>query len=130
MNIAFSIPQARSSLRAGITPPSVLWPFTSAAAQHSTPPRLASGQGQQPVGRLRALAALDRVATPAVNVALIPFARKDEYNAATPQDDANGRFAGNIDIVTALTGPWYQRHQHRDSGQHRGDEWRLRCDST
>lgn len=44
---------------------------------------------------------LDRVGNPAVNAVLIPFRRKDEYNAATPQDDANGLFAG--DIVAALT---------------------------
>jgi hypothetical protein len=37
---------------------------------------------------------------PAVNVALIPFARKDEYNLGTPEEDANGRFAG--DIVATL----------------------------
>lgn len=39
---------------------------------------------------------LDRMGVPAVNVALIPFARKDEYNFATTQDDAAGRFAGDI----------------------------------
>jgi hypothetical protein len=44
---------------------------------------------------------LDRIATPAVNVALIPFARKEEYNSATTQDDASGRFAA--DIVASLT---------------------------
>lgn len=44
---------------------------------------------------------VDRMATPAVNTALIPFARKNEYNAATPADDAAGRFAG--DIVATLT---------------------------
>src|SRR5258706_5273437 len=44
---------------------------------------------------------VDRMATPAVNTALIPFPRKNEYNASTPQDDANGRFAG--DIVGTLT---------------------------
>ncbi len=44
---------------------------------------------------------LDRNGIPAVNAVLIPFARKDEFNAATPQDDANGRFAA--DIVAALT---------------------------
>jgi hypothetical protein len=38
---------------------------------------------------------------PAVNVALVPFARKDEYNSASPQDDAASRFAG--DIVGTLT---------------------------
>ncbi len=43
---------------------------------------------------------LDRTAVPAVNVALVPFARKDEYNTATPEEDANGRFAG--DIVATL----------------------------
>lgn len=36
------------------------------------------------------------MATPAVNTALIPFPRKNEYNAATPLDDAAGRFAGSI----------------------------------
>lgn len=43
---------------------------------------------------------LDRNGIPAVNAVLIPFARKDEFNAATTQDDANGRFAG--DIVASL----------------------------
>jgi Domain of unknown function (DUF4331) len=43
---------------------------------------------------------IDRMATPAVNTALIPFPRKDEYNASTPVDDAAGRFAG--DIVATL----------------------------
>ena len=36
------------------------------------------------------------MATPAVNTALIPFPRKNEYNASTPVDDANGRFASSI----------------------------------
>ncbi len=44
---------------------------------------------------------VDRAATPAVSTALIPFPRKNEYNAATPLDDANGVFAG--DIVATLT---------------------------
>src|SRR5262249_41531747 len=43
---------------------------------------------------------VDRMATPAVNTALIPFARKNEYNESTPVDDANGKFAG--DIVATL----------------------------
>jgi hypothetical protein len=38
---------------------------------------------------------------PAVNTALIPFSRKDEYNQSTPVNDAQGRFAG--DIVGTLT---------------------------
>ena len=43
---------------------------------------------------------VDREGVPAVNVALTPFARKDEYNTASPQDDAAGRFAA--DIVATL----------------------------
>lgn len=39
---------------------------------------------------------IDRMATPAVNVALIPFARKNEHNASTTIDDANGKFAPDI----------------------------------
>jgi Domain of unknown function (DUF4331) len=46
---------------------------------------------------------VDRMATPAVNTALIPFPRKNEYNAATPIDDAAGKFAGSIvGTLTAL----------------------------
>lgn len=44
---------------------------------------------------------VDREGVPAVNVALTPFSKKDEYNTGTPQDDAAGRFAG--DIVAVLT---------------------------
>jgi hypothetical protein len=39
---------------------------------------------------------LDRMGNPAVNVALVPFNRKDEYNAASTHDDANGQFAAGI----------------------------------
>ena len=39
---------------------------------------------------------LDRMGNPAVNVALIPFPRKDEYNFSSPLDDSNGKFAGDI----------------------------------
>lgn len=58
---------------------------------------------RQPAGEIKTsgiLFQLDRMATPAVNTALIPFARKNEYNASTPEDDANGKFAN--DIVTTL----------------------------
>jgi hypothetical protein len=43
---------------------------------------------------------VDRLGVPAINTALIPFARKDEYNRAHAGDDANGKFAA--DIVTTL----------------------------
>jgi hypothetical protein len=46
---------------------------------------------------------VERAGNPAVNVALIPFSRKDEYNFATPVDDANGRFVDDIRAtLTAL----------------------------
>jgi len=44
----------------------------------------------------------DRMATPGINTVLIPYARKNEYNASTPADDAAGKFAN--DIVASLTG--------------------------
>ena len=43
---------------------------------------------------------IDRDGNPAMNVIVIPFSRKDEYNASTTVDDANGKFAG--DIVATL----------------------------
>jgi hypothetical protein len=39
---------------------------------------------------------IDRMGIPAVNTALIPFPRKNEYNRATTQDDAAGKFASDI----------------------------------
>lgn len=44
---------------------------------------------------------VDRTGNPAVNTALVPFARRNEYNGATGVDDSLGRFAG--DIVGTLT---------------------------
>ena len=55
-------------------------------------------QGRSAKGNL---VQVDRMATPVINTVLIPFARKNEYNAATPRDDANGLFAN--DIVSSLT---------------------------
>ncbi|MGH8566819.1 MAG: DUF4331 family protein [Gammaproteobacteria bacterium] len=49
----------------------------------------------------RTIGQLDRAGNPAVNVALIPFPRKNEHNRANTQDDANGRFADSI--VATLT---------------------------
>jgi len=43
---------------------------------------------------------VDREGIPLVNNGLIPAPRKDEYNAATTQDDANGRF--RADIIQSL----------------------------
>ena len=54
--------------------------------------------GVTATGRFRTI---DRMGNPAVNVALVPFDRKDEYNFSTPLDDSRGQFAG--DIVATLT---------------------------
>ncbi len=43
---------------------------------------------------------VDREGLPLVNNGLIPPARKDEYNGATPVDDANGRF--RADLIQSL----------------------------
>lgn len=43
---------------------------------------------------------IDREGVPAVNVALVPFAKKSLYNTSTPMDDAKGKFAA--DIVATL----------------------------
>jgi len=44
---------------------------------------------------------VDRMGIPAVNTVLIPFGRKDEYNAANTTDDGKGKFAN--DILATLT---------------------------
>ena len=38
----------------------------------------------------------DRQGLPGLNTVLVPFGRKKEYNRATPQDDAAGKFANDI----------------------------------
>jgi hypothetical protein len=45
---------------------------------------------------------VDRMGNPAVNVALIPFAKKSAYNTSSPIDDSKGKFAS--DIVATLNG--------------------------
>ncbi len=44
---------------------------------------------------------VDRMGIPALNTVLINYPRKNEYNASTPQDDANGKFTNTI--VSSLT---------------------------
>jgi hypothetical protein len=45
---------------------------------------------------------VDRMGNPAVNTALVPFARKNEYNARNTRYDAKGTFAA--DIIASLQG--------------------------
>jgi hypothetical protein len=63
-------------------------------------------RGQKPgkLGEVKAsgqFKTVDRIGNPAVNVALIPFNTKNLYNTGTAQEDAQGRFAG--EIVETLT---------------------------
>ena len=68
----------------------------------ASPDQVAPGRNHPGVGFGRWVT-LDRVGNPGINAVIMPFARKDEYNAATPQDDASGRFAGSIvGVLTAL----------------------------
>lgn len=68
-------------------------------------PALRKGTPEPPAGppcnvQPGGLVQIDRGAVPAIATALIPFPRKNEFNASTPKDDAEGRFAG--DIVATL----------------------------
>ena len=47
---------------------------------------------------------VDREGVPAVNVALVPFRRKNEYNASSPTQDARLRFGGDIIKTLAALG--------------------------
>ena len=44
---------------------------------------------------------IDRMGVPTINTVVIPFARKNEYNRASTEDDAKGKFAA--DIIATLT---------------------------
>jgi hypothetical protein len=58
---------------------------------------------------------VDRMGNPAVNVALIPFAKKSAYNAASPLDDAKGKFASDI-VATLNTFGTDTAHQQALAG--------------
>ena len=47
---------------------------------------------------------VDRMGVPTANRFLIPFARKDEYNASTPADDAAGKFLADITATLKTLG--------------------------
>ena len=105
MNIAFSFP------RSVLTAAGIGNSFGVQAVHQRRSPNLYQSSPDQVVQGLNFPAVgfgrwvtLDRVGNPGVNATIIPFIRKDEYNAATPQDDANGRFAGATNsIVSVLT---------------------------
>jgi len=90
MGIALSIPLS------SLPSPSSLGLGVSGLILRNTTTRVLDN-GFKTFGEFRQV---ERMGNPAVNVALIPFTRKDEHNFATPVDDANGQFAD--DIVATL----------------------------
>jgi hypothetical protein len=100
MNIALSIPRSVfTAVGAGNTVGVVaVTQRRSPTLYPGSPDVVRAGNTSAGFGRWQTI---DRIATPAVNVALVPFVRKEEHNSATTQDDANGRFAA--DIVATLT---------------------------
>jgi hypothetical protein len=53
----------------------------------------------KPTGRIKTtgnFVVLDRAANPAINSTLIPFTRRNEYNAGTTQQDGSNKFAADI----------------------------------
>jgi len=97
MGIALSIPVSSLRLQrtAGNPTGSVVGVSVEVQRRETT---LVTRAGVQSVGRFRQV---ERMGVPAINVALIPFARKDEYNLSSTVDDARGVFAN--DIVGTLT---------------------------
>lgn len=93
MAIALSVPA--TMIRGAATNNIVRAAFTT-----NRRPQTPQGNGTQK-GK-GAFKQVDRMGIPGVNVALLPFLRKDAYNGAGPTTGAKSKFAG--DIVTTLQG--------------------------
>jgi hypothetical protein len=91
MAIALSVPA--SLIRGAATNNIVRAAFTTGRRPQSI-------QGNGTVKGKGTFKQVDRMGIPGVNVALVPFARKDAYNGAGPTLVAKSKFAG--DIVTTL----------------------------
>jgi len=101
MNIALSIPRALFTASGVGNELGVNGTLQRRTPQTfvGSPDQVAPGRNYPAVG-FGEWVTLDRNGIPGISATLIPFARKDEFNAATTTDDANLRFAG--DIVAAL----------------------------
>lgn len=99
-------PQAAEISAVGFAPPnpkeSVIIGALQAAAYTAVVEGVGGSQGVAVVEvfDLESAPQIDRMGVPGVNVALIPFAKKDAYNTSNPREDAAGRFAN--DIVSTL----------------------------
>ena len=101
MNIVLSIPRALLTASGAGNEIGVNGTLQRRSPQRfiASPDQVAPGRNYPAVG-FGEWVQLDRNGIPGISAALIPFARKDEFNAATTTDDANGRFAA--DIVASL----------------------------
>lgn len=98
MNIALSIPKSLFGTPANnVIGVQAVHQRRTPTIYPSSPDAVRAGNASVGTGRWQTL---DRVGNPGINAVVMPFVRKEEYNASTPQDDANGRFAG--DIVASL----------------------------
>ncbi len=99
MNVAISLPRALFNAAAGGTINEI---GVNGVLQRRSPqiflgaPDLVKPGANYPAVGFGRWVTLDRNGNPAINAVIIPFARKDEYNAATTMDDAAGRFAADI----------------------------------
>jgi hypothetical protein len=84
MSIALSVP--KNLLLAGGTSNTLGLSFVTQRRTVETPGKNGETTSE---GEFRNI---DRMGNPAVNVALIPFAKKNKYNASTTQDDKDGKF--------------------------------------
>ena len=96
MSVAFRIPTTMLTGSAG----SVVG--LSCASQRHVVTKIGKG-GKAPKGT-GSFKNVDREGVPAVNVALVPFNRKNEYNQASPKDDADLKFGGDILATLAALG--------------------------
>lgn len=102
MNIALSIPRAFLTANGAGTTIGVqaVHQRRSPTIYPASPDVVAANNTSAGFGRWQTL---DRVGGPGINAVILPFVRKEEYNAATPVDDSNGRFASSIvGVLTAL----------------------------
>lgn len=98
--IALSVPVALLGLQASTGNPSGTKLGVYATAERR-PELKFTRTGVRSLGRFKAI---DRAGNPALNVLVIPFARRTEYNFATPIDDENGRFASDVVSVLQVLG--------------------------
>ncbi len=94
MNIALSIPKALFGTPTNNTiGVQAVHQRRSPTLYPASPDVVAAGTASVGFGRWQTL---DRVGNPGINAVIMPFSRKEEYNASTPQDDANGRFRDSL----------------------------------